>query len=719
MVQPKPADKYATLRCLLILLAGCLLAFWPVSMGLYSLKNDALNYFLPVRHLVSESISSGYWPFWSPYFNLGYPIHGDMQSGVWNPVVQLFSLFGPYTLRTLQWETLLYVYVSGVGMFFMVRHFTRQNNVSLLAGFAFMLCGFNSDSAQFLNWIASASYLPFCFLFFYRTLTERKLSTAIAFAIFFYLMFVSAYPADFILSGYLFLAVLVWWLWQAENRKKIVLKHTLKLHLYVSVIFILLSLPAIISYAEFLQLTERGSGAVYDDVMSNPLHPLLVFGYATPLPVWKASFAEITDPLERNSFFGLVSLALVILAFLTRTPDRLFRFFKWTFVVSLLFSFGVYGGIRVVAYYVLPLMNTFRHPANAKLFTIFAACILAALSLAFLGRNAMAGKRKTVFYLLLGVFIILVFWSFTGDFSLLHKLRGVSGAAGIKALLDQLSFSELLAINVAIQAPFLLALYFFFVRKVSFRWLVWIGIANSVLHTMLVQPFTVVKKDSVAAIQHVLDNVQQPGYPIPNLKRSPAENSVDGEKYFDEIGVANLYNKKIGRVDYRVCPNNLLTQNEFWFNPGLRHRLMQLPLFYRADTLLRTQDTALAKNFSGTPVFLPDDGERKSSAGEWEAEVEKFTPNKWQIRISSSTAGYYVLFQNDYPRWQLQIDDEVKKIDRANVSFMGFSVPAGEHEIRLTYRSTDLKIAFYISLATLLLSLLVAALNERQPRRVA
>ncbi|MGV3528393.1 MAG: hypothetical protein ACO1OO_05805 [Flavisolibacter sp.] len=716
MVQPKPAEKYATLVCLLLLLAGCLLAFWPVSLGLFSLKNDALNYFLPVRHLVSESIFSGHWPFWSPYFNLGYPLHGDMQSGVWNPVVQLFSIFGPYTLRTLQWETLLYVYLSGVGMFFLVRHFTRQNNISLLAGFAFMLCGFNSDSAQFLNWITSASYLPFCFLFYYRTLAEKKLSHAIAFAIFFYLMFVSAYPADFILSGYLFLAVLVWWLWQAVNRKKIVLTHALKLHLFIAVIFVLLSLPAIISYAEFLQLTERGSGAVYQDVMSNPLHPLLVFSYATPLPVWKASFAEITDPLERNSFFGLISFALLILAFLTKTPDRLFRFFKWAFVMSLLFSFGVYGGIRIVAYYVLPLMNTFRHPANARLFTIFAACVLAALSLAYMSKNESAGKRKTVFYSLAGIFLILLSWSLAGDFSLFDKLINVSGAAGMKALLDQLNFSELLAINVVLQIPFLLALYFFFVKKVNLKWLVWMGIANSIMHTMLVQPFTVVKKDTVAAIQQVLDKVQQPGYPVPDLKRSPAENSVEGEKYFDEIGVANLYNKKIGRVDYRVCPNNLLTQNEFWFNAGLRERLMQLPLFYRADTILRTQDSATAKKFTGTLAFLLNAAEHTTSSGEWDGRIEKFTPNEWQISISSSTTGYYALFQNDYPRWQLQIDGEEKKIDRANVSFMGFAVPAGQHEIKLSYRSTDLRIAFYVSLATLLLSLLIVAFYEKRSR---
>lgn len=111
-----------SLYYLLLLLVLVWIAYWPISFYIYSLKNDALNYFLPVRKLVSESYHHGILPLWTPYLNLGYPIHGDMQSGVWNPVVQLFSLFGSYHLYTLQLETILYVYASGAGMFYLLKY---------------------------------------------------------------------------------------------------------------------------------------------------------------------------------------------------------------------------------------------------------------------------------------------------------------------------------------------------------------------------------------------------------------------------------------------------------------------------------------------------------------------------------------------------------------------------------------------------------------------
>src|SRR5687768_6130381 len=158
-------SKTSDLPYIALILFCCIIAYWPVSFFVYSLKNDALNYFLTVRFQVSEAISNGFWPFWSPYFNLGYPLHGDMQSGVWNPIVQIFSLFGPYTLRTLHYETLLYIFISGIGMFYLLKYFAIAKNVNLLVSISYMLCGYNSDSTQFLNWISSASFLPFVILF--------------------------------------------------------------------------------------------------------------------------------------------------------------------------------------------------------------------------------------------------------------------------------------------------------------------------------------------------------------------------------------------------------------------------------------------------------------------------------------------------------------------------------------------------------------------------
>ena len=103
------------IHVLLLLGILCLAGYWPISSNLFSLKNDAYIYFLPCRHFISEQIRSGHFPLWNPYFYMGFPLHGDMQGGVWNPVVWLFSLFTTYTMTTLQYETLLYIFIAGLG----------------------------------------------------------------------------------------------------------------------------------------------------------------------------------------------------------------------------------------------------------------------------------------------------------------------------------------------------------------------------------------------------------------------------------------------------------------------------------------------------------------------------------------------------------------------------------------------------------------------------
>src|SRR4051812_20415090 len=81
-----------------------IVAYWPLSLQVFSLKNDAITYFLPFRFQISESIRNGFFPFWSPYIYTGLPLHADIQSGAWNPVVLLISLFTRYNMSVLEFE---------------------------------------------------------------------------------------------------------------------------------------------------------------------------------------------------------------------------------------------------------------------------------------------------------------------------------------------------------------------------------------------------------------------------------------------------------------------------------------------------------------------------------------------------------------------------------------------------------------------------------------
>jgi hypothetical protein len=692
---------------LALLLLITAIAYWPVSLHLFSLKNDALNYFLPVRRLVSEAFHNGQLSLWSPYLNLGYPLHGDMQSGVWNPVVQLLSVFGPYTLYTLQLETLLYIFISGTGMYYLLKYFQVHPLANIMASVAFMLCGFNSDSCQFLNWIAGASFLPYVFLFYYRCLEERSVRQGLYTAVALYFLFNCAYPADFIITAYLMIAMLIRRI-ILDRRQGIQWKKLLVSHTTIAMAFIVLCLPAILSFYQSLPLTERGTGASYEDVMSNPLHPALLSSYLTPLAVWKMPGMEITDPLERNSYIGLLAFILMITAFFYRKLPAPASFCKWAMAVFLLFSLGETGGLRIVAYYVLPLMDSFRHPANAKLFTLFFGCILSGLLFHQLITTGVDKRFRLGWSVCLLLFLVLFATALLSGPSLLSgsTWTSVKGPLSdrIKHLLESLSAGDFMLLNILLQLPFLVLL-FRFIQKKRFTAATTLGIINSIFFTMLFQPFTVVKNTRASAVQQLIDEIKTDGYPVPDLHYTLSQNGEGNEQYMAEIGVRNMYSKQIGRSEYRVSPSNLLVQNQFWFNEPLRERLLQHPLFYNPSFIFPIADTATqARDTAGFIAFIDEIKTplRIDTSIQGGIRIKTFAPQSIRFETNAMGDNWGVIMINRHPRWELFRYGKKVKLLNANVAFMAFEIPAGPQEFELRYYQNDLQIAWLISTVSLM-----------------
>lgn len=696
------------------LLLFTVIAYWPVSCYVLSLKNDALNYFLPVRRLVSEAYYYRSLPAWTPYLNLGYPLHGDMQSGVWNPFVQLFSLFGPYRLYTLHLETLLYIFLSGAGMFFLLRHFRVHPTANMIASTAFMLCGFNSDSCQFLNWISGTAFLPFVFLFYWRCLKEASVRQGIYTAIALYFLFNCAYPADFIITGYLMLGLFIASVVQFYRAHAFQpIKKILLAHLLLVVVFILLSAPAIISYYTCLPLSERGSGASYYEVMSNPLHPYLTSSYITPLAIWHMPGIGITDPLERNSYIGIVGLFVLLLAFSSRTTSPLAKLCKWCILIFLLFSFGELGGLRILAYYALPLMDSFRHPANAKMFTLFFSCLLIGLTFHQLQLQPVkTGLLKKVFTVLLVLILVMLGVAFISGFNLFSAsgfaaIFSRNSGSGIfmrvKEMLTSLSFGDLIVLNILLQVPFIYFIHRYLLKAFRPARLLSVAVINCILFTLLFQPFTVVKNTRAAAIQQMVDRVTVTGYPVPAIHKTIAENGIGNEDQILDIGCRNLYSKQIGRSDYRITPSNLLVQNEFWFDTSFRERMLQHPLIYRPATIFPVaMKGPAAISTTGMIGFLPTVTAPLTQKGSSSFSFLSFSPNRWEIATDTDTTGYCVIMQNHHPRWRLEIDGKPAPLYKANVAFIGFRLPGGSHKVTLTYYTGDIKIAWLVSFLTVL-----------------
>ena len=459
---------------ILLLLIICLLTYWPITSGLFSSKGDSIHYFLPYRYNISQAIQHGEFPFWSPYIYLGNPVYGDMQSGAWNPFVWFFSLFSSYNISIFHVEYLIYIFLAGLGMYRLVYYLVNNTSAALLLGTAYMLSGFMLGG-QLINWAASAAFLPFVIYFYLALIQKNKWSAVWKTGLFLYLLLVCGYPSFFIIVSYLLLLLFIISFFDRLTGKKYTNRITwskfISQHVLVIITFAGLSLPAIISYLDLLPYYSRGGGVTYMESNANTFELQHFLTFLFPPTIGATYINSETDLTCRNIYLGFLSL----IVFVTYPPRLKRRNLLLLFLVlfSALYSLGDATPLRKLCYDFLPLMNTFRHPSQMRLFFIFGLLLLMSPGLrSFFGsiceKNDYTRSKivKIVSFLLVVFFSLALILSFQ-KLSIFNSGILASGEFNkfIKKIIDNLNFYDAVFISAFTQLIFILIFLIWFFRK--------------------------------------------------------------------------------------------------------------------------------------------------------------------------------------------------------------------------------------------------------------
>ena len=651
-----------------------LIAFWPISLNVFSLKNDALIYFLPYRYHISESIQNGMFPWWSPYIYTGLPIHGDIQSGVWNPVVMLISLFTSYNMTVLQWEMVFYLLIATVGVYKLVKEFNFKDITAQISAIMYVCCGFMTDSGSIVPWIISAAYLPFAFLYFFRLLNQPNLKTAIKLSIALSLLLTAGYPSFFIFSSYIMLAGFIVWLiinFKQQSKVKILLVYSFSAVVVVTII----CAPALISWWEFLGYYDRGTGTDLNKALSNSFPPFSSISYLLPSTVSKDHKWLNTDLTARNASVGIFSIIFFVLSFLgkyTRTQ----KFILFVIVFSFLFSLGGATPLREWCYRFLPFMNSFRHPASIRIFTSLGIILIAASILNQILTNSAFVYKRLLTLTITAIFILIgmVVYYFP-KINLFHfRITGIN-----KNLLDRLNFADLAVFQGLIQLLFLFG-FLLLLRKQRNKLLSLLIIINSVIFCWMALPFTFISQVKTRAINQDIATVPH-GFPLPNLKTTVKTGFFSPPAIFD---YRLLLNKNISIQDHIITPTINTSYIDFLNDTELRQALHEYPLVYSSDSSMSSQ-------VSPASAFI---------------RILGFSNNHISLKTSSPGNTTLNLFQQYHHGWEARIDKIVIPIFKSNIAFMGIHLPAGSHDVTFIFKPAQLiKIAMYLSAFIMLLIL--------------
>jgi hypothetical protein len=703
-----------------ILFLMAVLAFFPVVMHIHPVKWDMIDCFYPWRFHIGECLQNGQLPWWNPYQDLGYPIHADPSSGAWYPMVWLIGSTVGYSIWTVGFELWIHVFFAGVGMYFLAKTLKFDPRFALIAGIAYMLSGFFIGNAQHLPYIISACWLPYV-LAFYLKMRERKgWQDAVKAALFLFLMITGGYPAITIILFYLlliFFAVHLIGLLRSKNRQEAFAY--LGRNVLFTLTTLLTSAVMLMSVAVVSPYLSRLGNFDLQQALFSPFSPQSFFSFIVPYSTTANLPWFNSDLSMRNGYFGIIVLIFFVLGTFRKKPIEL-RILFWFGIFCLAAAVGEYLPVREFLFRYVPMMNVFRFPSVFRLFFILGVVLTGVWTLQ---QDLTESKReKRTLYLALGISIFAMISLIFAFRSQGYLAMGDFMKLGIFAFNAGATFAQLAVFQAIIHVVILGVglLLFWGIKSLSLRitsFVVLIAL-EMLIAASLNGPATVYYGDVEAKVAQA--NVDKYPHGFPKQRNI----SIDSAGHLPGIGTPywqnqQTFQKQISAEGYNSFSFTSYEQLESDF-PKLFAAVKKCHLLTLSDRLLQH---AVGDSIQPEELFVQFGSDRSPgvyalSKGDT-AILENYNANEFHVSASVKRPCLLTLHQKNYSDWRAFVDGKETPILVSNMNFMTIELPAGKSKVSFVFDNTIVRIAFYVSISTLifvLIMLLRDTVKGRVPR---
>jgi hypothetical protein len=656
--------------------------YLPVFLPFFHLKNDLLTQNLPTRFVISESLYSGYFPWWNPYIHYGIPQYGDMNNGFWNPFMWLIAKTVGYSIYSITWEEMFYLLLGGWGMYKLIKEFFYKET-ALLIGLSYLCCGYAVGHLQHFIWITGLAFFPYVLLFFIRTHKNSVLKNFIGAGICTFFFISSTHPGLIIGAAYFFLfAVIFIYLFRHSVTKTLYSKKFWPINVLMLVIATLSCIVVIVSNLDVVQYISRGNKVSLEETLLNPTTLQSYLSVLFPLAVHKTSFFN-TDISMRNVYGGMALIFGLLLYF--KNIDR--KIVIYSFLPLLFFILLASGGwFKTIAWQIIPFTGYVRMNGEFTYFVMLILFLFAAAGLNPVFKQEpyeflFVNPARTLLFLYFFAALAALISIFITRSSFIYSVNENTGKAFIKYFFEKLSFTDLLFVQSIIS---LLTIWVVKKFRFSFYALVFIFCLNLVITTWLCLPYTGLGMKSKKEIQQVISStpkgiLKQDLTPVNQTQFIPLEDK-------NELMLLSSYSKKIGHPAQEDYPVQLQSSKDY-FNDSSVMRFInkQAWIFLSSDTIINAQT-----NFSDTAIQIIESG-----------------PGHIRCSINNTGFRYLVLLQNDYPYWKVMINKNNVTHFTAFKTFITIPVANGKNYISLSFEPILIKRALWLNCFVFIICLLV------------
>jgi hypothetical protein len=664
-------------------------AYLPVFLPLFHLKNDLISQNLPTRYVIGESLYSGYFPWWNPYINFGIPQYGDMNNGFWNPFMWLIAKTVGYNIWTITWEEMFYILIGGWGIYKVVRELGIEKGIAIVSSLSYMSCGYIVGHLQHFCWITGAGFFPYVVLSFLKINRSPVIKNYIPGGIAVFLFVSSTHPGLVIGAAYFFLfALIAIFVFRKNVTSTFYHPKFLLINFSFFILALIFSVGVIISDLDVLRHISRGSKPPLSESLLEPTTLQCYLSFLFPLAVNKSSFFA-TDLSMRNVFIGMASLAGFIF---------LFQYFNKKIlaavVLAMLFFAFLAGGIfKTVGYYAFPFVGNVRLNGEFTYFVLLIAVLAGAYGLQqLLGDDNFKRLVQRLVTLLIilslagvisaGLVILL------SPNSAIHEFTGTNGnfKLAVKALIDRLSFADLLLVSALI---LLATLLFIRINLSSTKKIAAIIVVNLVINTWLTLPFTGLGMKSKRQINKEVTPSAR-GIFAQELRPLNKTSFMDSSLRSEFIMVG-CYSKKIGYPNEEQYPIELRNTQNFFTDSGLFHFIIRQSYVFLSTDTTTTSETS----FDSASI-----------------DIKSFAPGYLHLSVNSSKYKFVTFLQNDYPCWQTFVNGRIVKHYTSFRTFISIPIEPGRSTVEFVFNPTPVKNAMIVNGGILLLGL-ISLLSRR------
>lgn len=655
-----------------------------------------LGYY-PPKFLTGEVIHNGNLPLWNPYISFGIPFYGDMNGGFWSPITWLIASTTGYNVYILTIEVMFYLWIGGLGMFYVVGHWVNNNYIRLIAAVSFMCCGFNVGHLQHLNWISGAAFLPWCLWSIIKLNKSFSPKNYLLCAVLFYFLISSAHPGIIICSIYFFAGLFIAYLIKAYRSNKTKGALTIfKNHFFLLVLLIILCAGLIAGYSDIIPYFSRGEIVPLRASLAGPTNVQSWLSVVLPFITAKNQAFFQNDIAMRNSYFGILLLIFLVASlFSVKTSWQ-----KFFIIAGSFFALLSTGGIfKTVAYYILPFTGYIRLNGEFRVFAIL--CFIPAASIElnkYITRESPVFIPRFIKPALIIISSLIISWAVYHVYQSHHSIiysaafnaSNLPLNSWLKKIVDSISFYDTVIIQVFIQFIFLFLIIKYLTRK-NLRWLLLLAIIDLSLASELNLPFTGVGKTSVSQI-YSIHNRSPKGIIIPPLQPL-IKNDTLPQADSNLVGEWGFYNKQIGspkRVIYPVILKNTLE----YYNTIEKD----------SNINMKNNSFLFFGNTTGSKI-IPDTTAQLSKNN-----IISYTTNRIELQFTSKNKSELILLQNYYPHWYYYVNNKRFAVEKAGLNFIRIPVAEGENKIIIQFEPALVKIAMLLSFTAFIIYCLLLIL---------